>query len=113
MSDSGGLWAHALLKLNGQYAALDLAFAELLRREPSQLRKSSFQQLTYYEDLPASLDAAEKLARTGERCSLRKRYVRGDGSLLWVMAEVSMLHGSAGERLMLAGCAPLPSPAAA
>lgn len=112
MSISGGLWAHALLKLNGQYAALDLAFAELLKRDASALRKSSFQQLTYYEDLPASLDAAEKVARTGERCSLRKRYVRGDGSLLWVLVEVSLLHASAGERLMLSGYAPSPNPAA-
>src|SRR5262249_33527046 len=62
-----------------------------------ELLRKTFQDLTYPEDLPVSLDRIARLRR-GEfpNYSLEKRYVRKDGFPVWVDLSVSLQRDAAG-----------------
>jgi PAS domain S-box-containing protein len=62
-----------------------------------ELLRKTFLDITYPDDLPASLDQVARLRR-GEfpGYSLEKRYVRKDGSPVWVDLSVSLQRDAAG-----------------
>jgi PAS domain S-box-containing protein len=62
-----------------------------------ELLHKTFQDITYPDDLPASLDRVSRLRR-GEfpSYSLEKRYVRKDGTPVWVDLSVSLQRDTAG-----------------
>src|SRR5262249_55437977 len=85
-TDFGGRW----LRLNNKLCAIvGYTRDELLRK--------TFRDITYPDDLPASLDRLGRLLR-GEIPSyaLEKRYVRKDGSPVWVNLAVSLQRDPAG-----------------
>jgi PAS domain S-box-containing protein len=82
----GGRW----LRVNEKLCAIvGFTRAELLQR--------AFQDITYPEDLPASLERMGRLQRGQLRSyTLEKRYVCKDGSLVWVSVAVSLQRDVAG-----------------
>ena len=103
--------ALALSRRDGAILAVDDAFAAFLATPADDLRRSSFFSLTYPPDMPASLDALRRLADTGRSVSLRKRYIRGDGVVVWAEVRISLLHGAEGERFHAVVCTPAQAPA--
>ena len=108
-SDAGAPGAHALARASGEFLAVDDGYADLLCMSPDALRRTALLEVTFPADREASLQALERMLRHGEPVHVRKRYVRGDGSSLWVAERLSRLR-AAGETLLLAACSPLPSP---
>jgi PAS domain S-box-containing protein len=86
-ADSDGRW----LRVNGKLAAI-LGYTV---EETLHLR---WQDFTYPEDVPASVEQLTALLR-GERpsYSLEKRYVRKDGSVIWGQLAVSLQRDAAGQ----------------
>ncbi len=90
----------ALVAPDGRFLRVNRALAELTGYEESDLLHRSFQQITHPDDLLSDLDQMEQVLR-GELRSYRmeKRYVRRDGSLLWVMLSVSLIRDTDGTPL--------------
>ena len=106
-----GVPSHALSRCDGAILAVDDAFAAFLAIDADVLRRTSFFSLTYPPDMRASLDALQRLAETGASVSLRKRYIRGDGVVVWAQVAISLLHGADGERYHGVVCRPAAAPA--
>ena len=106
-----GVAAHALSRRDGAIFAVDEAFASFMAMGADELRRASFFALTFPADLPASLDALQRLAATGQAVSLRKRYIRGDGAVVWADVNISLLHGDEGESFHGVVCTPASAPA--
>jgi PAS domain S-box-containing protein len=83
--------------LEGRWLRLNEKFCTILGYTREQLLQKTFRDITYPDDLPVSIDRADRLRR-GEISSytLEKRYVRKDGSLVWVHLTNSIQRDAAG-----------------
>ena len=94
----------AQVSLDGEYLRVNEKLCEILGRGREELLSTTFQELTHPEDAGASLGRARSLI-AGEVPSytLEKRYVRKDGSSVWVSLSVSLVRGPEDEpRYMVA-----------
>jgi PAS domain S-box-containing protein len=87
--------AHA--DFEGRWLRLNEKLCAIVGYTREELLGKTFQDITYPEDLPASLEHVTRL-RQGEvpSYSLEKRYVRKDGALVWVDLSVSLQRDAAG-----------------
>jgi PAS domain S-box-containing protein len=87
--------AHA--DFEGRWLRLNEKLCAIVGYTREELLHKTFQDITYPDDLPASLDQVARLRR-GEfpSYSLEKRYVRKDGSPVWVDLSVSLQRDAAG-----------------
>ncbi|WP_170162311.1 PAS domain S-box protein [Caldimonas tepidiphila] len=86
--------------LDGRWLRVNRRLCEIVGRSRQQLQQLTFADLTHPEDLQAGRGLAEELLQ-GRRSSyvMQKRYVRGDGSLVWVQLTVAMHRNEQGESL--------------
>lgn len=108
-SDVADPGAHALARASGEILAVDDGYADLLGMSADTLRRTALLEVTFPADREAGLQAMERLLRHGAPVDVRKRYVRGDGSAIWVAERLTRLRAS-GETLLLAICHALPAP---
>ncbi|WP_128694110.1 PAS domain S-box protein [Methanoculleus taiwanensis] len=87
----------ALVGLDGLIIDSNPAFQEMLGYRPDQLLGRHFADITYPDDLPedAAL-AASLVAGEIDAYRMEKRYVRGDGQIIWVMLTVSLIRNEEG-----------------
>ncbi len=87
----------AHLDLNGQWLEVNQALCDIVGYSRDELMALSFQDITCPEDLDDDLALAVRLV-AGEIPSYRleKRYVRKDGSLVWVRLNATVVHDSDG-----------------
>ncbi len=73
-------------------------FCEIVGYPREELVQESFQDFTHPEDLAAELENYTRLFR-GElsSCSMEKRYIRKDGSLIWIDVCLSLQCDAAGQ----------------
>jgi PAS domain S-box-containing protein len=78
---------------SGAFLSVNRRYGDLLGYPESELTGLSIQDVTHPDDLPAQLEAMDRL-RAGEipDFTLEKRYHRKDGSLLWGAVTVSPLR---------------------
>ena len=87
----------ALVDLDGHFLEANRALADILGREPADLTRLSFQDITHPDDLGADLDyLARLLAGRIPGYRMEKRYLRPDGSVIWCLLNVSVLRDAAG-----------------
>jgi PAS domain S-box-containing protein len=83
--DAGAI-GMALLDLDGRYLQVNRRLCDISGYEESRLLGSTFEDLTHPDDLDRGRQiVSELLARPGVPQQVEKRYVRPDGSLVWVM----------------------------
>ncbi|MGC1650901.1 MAG: PAS domain S-box protein, partial [Candidatus Sulfotelmatobacter sp.] len=71
---------------------------DILGYNEAELRDLTFQEITHPDDLPADLIETEKLRNgTLATFSMEKRYVRKDGSDVWVNLTVSGVRDASGK----------------
>lgn len=88
--------------LDGGWLRVNRRYCEILGYERDELLKLSFQQLTHPEDLAADLAQAGRLmAGEIDSYSLEKRYIRKDGTLIWVNLTGSAIRDESGNLLCL------------
>jgi PAS domain S-box-containing protein len=81
----------------GRYLRVNRAFCELVGRTEAELLSMSFSDITHPEDQEADLIGVARV-QLGEVDQLRreKRYLRPDGTPVWVEAVVSLVHDANG-----------------
>jgi PAS domain S-box-containing protein len=82
---------------DGRWLRLNEKLCAIVGYAREELLHKTFKDITHPEDLPASLDQLGRLLR-GEApsYSLEKRYVRKDGSPVWVALAISLQRDAAG-----------------
>jgi diguanylate cyclase (GGDEF)-like protein/PAS domain S-box-containing protein len=90
----------AMVSLEGRYLQVNRSLCEILGYSEDELLATTWQEITYPDDLEASLALARRIER-GEipRYHLEKRYLRADGHTVWASLSVSLVRNSEGEPL--------------
>ncbi|MFN3649713.1 MAG: PAS domain S-box protein [Armatimonadota bacterium] len=90
----------ALVGLDGLYLKVNHALCELTGYSEAELTRMTFQSITHPEDLERDTERLEQLLsgviRTYET---EKRYLRRDGSLLWILLTTTLVRGDDGAPL--------------
>ncbi|QQV76242.1 PAS domain-containing protein [Sphingomonas aliaeris] len=94
------LMGHSLATADGRLLAVDPQVSEILHREERDLIGVTFQSITHPGDLDGNVAAVTALRVQDGPVSLRKRYVRPDGSAVWSSIQVSRLHADDGSKLV-------------
>jgi PAS domain S-box-containing protein len=83
---------------DGRWLRVNDKLCKIVGYSKEELLKISFQDITHPDDLPADLVETEKV-RTGalKTFSMEKRYIRKDGSLVWIHLTVSGARDEGGE----------------
>ncbi|MDA0785354.1 MAG: PAS domain S-box protein [Proteobacteria bacterium] len=80
----------AHLSFDGNWLRINARYCEILGYTEAELRALSFRDITHPDDLSADLDArASLIAGTSDAYSREKRYIRKDGSQVWVAVTAS------------------------
>ncbi len=90
----------ALVAPDGAFIDANPSLCRLLGRERSELAEIGFQAITHADDLEADLHYVQEML-AGERTTyqMEKRYLRPDGSVVWGLLSVSLVHDVHGEPL--------------
>jgi PAS domain S-box-containing protein len=85
----------AHLGRDGRFLRANRKLGEILGYSPSQLLRLKYQEVTHPADLNAEeADFEAVLAGQTEQSSSEKRYIREDGSSVWVKRTVSSVHSA-------------------
>ncbi len=83
----------AHLAFDGRWMLVNPKFCETLGYSSEELQQRRFQDMTYPEDLPGCLALFSRLERGESNAfTTEKRYIRSDGSLVWVNVNVSLIR---------------------
>jgi diguanylate cyclase (GGDEF)-like protein/PAS domain S-box-containing protein len=87
----------ALVGKDGRFLIVNPAFCRILGYSQDEMRGRSFLDITHKEDLAESIRAYDRM-RSGaiSQAEMEKRYVRKDGSIVWVQLNVSWVRDEAG-----------------
>lgn len=82
--------------LDGRFTLVNDRFCEIAGWSRAELLGMTMQQLTHPEDLARNLPLFEEAVREGTPYTHEKRYLRKDGSAVWVNNSVSVIRRSDG-----------------
>lgn len=87
----------AHIAIDGHWLRVNQKLCEIVGYSHEELLARTFQDITYPADLAADLDLVRQVL-TGEipTYSMEKRYIRKDGSLVWINLTVSLVRTSLG-----------------
>jgi PAS domain S-box-containing protein len=83
--------------LDGRYIMVNDRYCEITGRSREELLKLRMPDVTHPDDLAPSLELYEDLVKGGPDYEIEKRYVRSDGSSVWVHNSVSAIRSATGE----------------
>ena len=82
---------------DGRFLAINQRFCELVGYSREEMLARTFQDITFPEDLEADLAYVQQLlAGQRDTYSMEKRYLRRDGSLLWINLTVALVRNEGG-----------------
>lgn len=87
----------ALGDVTGKLIAVNDHHCQILGRSKEELIGMRMQDLTFADDLSENQRLFKHMVETGESFEIEKRYVRGDGSLIWVSNAVSAIRDEQGD----------------
>jgi len=83
--------------LDGRFTLVNDRFCEIAGWSRQELIGRTMQSITHPEDLARNVGLFERAVREGTPYTLEKRYVRRDGSFVWVNNSVSVIRRPDGE----------------
>jgi PAS domain S-box-containing protein len=90
----------ALVGLDGRFLKVNRALCQLVGYSAVQMCNLDFQAITHAEDLEADLGSLHRLLQGHiQSYEMDKRYLRADGSVVWVHLNVSLVAGPDGKPL--------------
>lgn len=88
----------ALISSDGKWLQANQAAAAITGYSVEELLTLDFQTITHPDDLDADMHFVQQvLARKIETYSMEKRYIRKDGSIVWVLLTVSAAWDASGQ----------------
>ena len=90
----------AVADLDGRFVEVNLALCAITGHAPDELTGTTFSSITHPDDLPADFAVMRELisGRLTSSCD-EKRYLRPDGSIVWVARSVTLIRDADGEPL--------------
>eukprot|EP01133_Synstelium_polycarpum_P017208 gene17208-20509_t len=79
------------LGLDGRFQRVNGALCRMLGRSAEELLSLNMNDIMHPDDVPGNTVLFQRLVETGEPFSLEKRYLKPDGSQVWVSSNVSRL----------------------
>lgn len=94
---SSAVIGFAITDLDGRFIEVNNAFGAITGYSPDELREIRILDITHPEDLSESLNQTQKLI-LGEQSHfvMEKRFVKKDGTTIWVQNSVSLMHDKDG-----------------
>ena len=90
----------ALIGLDGSWFRVNRRVCEITGYPAEELLRKTFQDITHPDDLEADLEQVQSLLHDQIRdYQMEKRYIRADGSTVWIMLSVSLVRDADGEPL--------------
>lgn len=83
--------------LEGRFVLANNSYCALVGRSAEELSELRMQDITHPDDRPANELQFERLVSQGRDFIVEKRYLRGDGSPMWVRNSVSLIRDAKGE----------------
>jgi PAS domain S-box-containing protein len=94
----------AQVDTSGRFVFANQRFCDLIGYTLDELRTRTLQDVTHPDDLPANLASIERTtAAGGTDFHIEKRYVRKDGSPVWVSVSVKIIPGPDGKPASILG----------
>jgi PAS domain S-box-containing protein len=88
----------AQVGVDGRWLRVNRRLGEIVGYEPEELLQTTFQEITHPDDLERDLAHLRHLLADELRTyTTEKRYLRRDGSIVWVNLTVSLVRDAAGE----------------
>jgi PAS domain S-box-containing protein len=88
----------AQVGIDGRWLRVNKRLGEIVGYEPEELLRTTFQEITHPDDLERDLVHMRRLlADDLKTYTTEKRYLRRDGSILWVNLTVSLVRDASGE----------------
>ncbi|HEY4546316.1 MAG TPA: PAS domain S-box protein [Pedomonas sp.] len=81
----------------GRFTEVNKRYCEITGRTREELLTLRMHDITFVEDLPHNIFLFREAAANGQYFSLKKRYVRPDGRLVWVRNSISAIRDEAGK----------------
>ncbi|MEV4641388.1 PAS domain S-box protein [Actinoplanes sp. NPDC049548] len=95
----------AIADEHGRFVRVNAAFEALLKRPAEQIVGHSFEEFTHPEDRAANEEQRRRVGREpGTVADFDKRYVRPDGSIVWVKLGLTAIDGPGGQPYRLVQC---------
>jgi PAS domain S-box-containing protein/diguanylate cyclase (GGDEF)-like protein/putative nucleotidyltransferase with HDIG domain len=90
----------ALVGPDGRFLRVNRKLAQITGHDQARLLEQTFQEITHPDDVDADVEQMQQVLR-GEMStySMEKRYLRSDGSVVWVMLSVTLVRGPDGAPL--------------
>ena len=83
--------------LTGRFVLANDRYAQIVGRSRQELLNLRMQDITHPDDLPRNLALFEQAVTDGQPFVIEKRYVRPDGSAVWVSNSVSLMRDHHGK----------------
>ena len=84
--------------LDGRFLRLNQKFCDLVGYTHEEMLNRTWMDITYPEDLDAGLELVQRMwQKEIDTYTLQKRYIRKDGSIIWVNIACSLVRESSGE----------------
>ena len=88
----------AQVGIDGRWLRVNRRLGEIVGYEPEELLQTTFQEITHPDDLEGDLAQVRRLLADELRTyTMEKRYLKSDGSIVWVNLTVSLVRDAAGE----------------
>src|SRR5215204_5696781 len=88
----------AQVGIDGRWLRVNRRLGEIVGYEPEELLHTTFQEITHPEDLEGNLAQLRRLLADELRTyTMEKRYLKRDGSIVWVNLTVSLVRDASGE----------------
>ncbi|MGH6850080.1 MAG: PAS domain S-box protein [Methylocella sp.] len=82
--------------LTGRFELVNERYCEITGYSRDELLRMQMQELTHPEDLPRNLELFRRMTAEGAPFVIEKRYLRKDGSAIWVSNTVSLARDGSG-----------------
>jgi PAS domain S-box-containing protein len=86
----------ALTDPTGQFMLVNQRYCDIVGYSKEELLQKRMQDITHLDDLPHNRTLFNQLIAEGREFVVEKRYIRGDGSEVWVNNSVSIIRDASG-----------------
>lgn len=88
----------SVVDTQGRFTFANEKYCQIVGRTSDELLKIKMADITHADDLPNNHSLFERAIAAGEGFEIEERYVRPDGSCVWVHNCVTVLHDANGEQ---------------